>query len=111
MFLYLSEVPTSFVFFECIIWGAFLGIPFVIWHFREYFKKTKKRIGIVGVLFLGWGILGYGSFIEPQRLVLRQFQIQDSTLPTLRIAVISDLHAAPYKGQPYFQKIVNRINN
>lgn len=67
---------------------------------------ARKRAGLFGI--------GYGYFIEPLlRLRVRKWQIrrEDWSLPPLRIAVVSDLHAGePFVGLRRLRQIVRRTN-
>jgi len=100
----ISNIPTSFFVFEGIIWIIFLGLPAVyIWKF-EILKWYLPLFVFV------WWVVWYGSYREPQKLVVREFQIEIPTLPHLRIAVIADIHVGPYKKTDWVQKIVEKLN-
>ncbi len=57
-----------------------------------------------------FSIIFYGSFIEVKRLVVREFDIQDDRLPTMKIVVITDIHVGPYKDSKWVQRVVEKIN-
>ena len=64
--------------------------------------KVSRCVLLVLALFgqLLWLVIFYGSFIEPQIIVVTEAQI--TTLPLkedLNIVVLSDFHVGPYKGR------------
>jgi len=56
-------------------------------------------------------LLIYGSFIEPQLIVVTKKTITHPLASPMKIVVISDLHVGAYKGEAYVKRVVNRINN
>lgn len=55
-------------------------------------------------------LLTYGSFMEPHIIVTNRFRVTHPLAPPLRIAIVSDLHLGPYKGEAFLQRVVRRIN-
>ena len=53
----------------------------------------------------------YGSFIEPQLMIVTKKTITHRLASPMKVVVISDLHVGAYKGEAYLQRVVNRINN
>ncbi len=51
----------------------------------------------------------YMRYVEPQILTQTRWQLR-LPLPKMRIAVVSDLHAKPTKGAPFFERVVRRVN-
>lgn len=64
---------------------------------------------VLGLSIIGCITLLYGSFIEPKRIVVNKKSIL-LPLPSLRIAVVSDMHIGPYKGEAFVKNIVTRVN-
>ncbi|OGL70692.1 hypothetical protein A3C17_01760 [Candidatus Uhrbacteria bacterium RIFCSPHIGHO2_02_FULL_53_13] len=78
-------------------------------------ERSARRIlwGIVGALALfGWGVIFYGSFIEPKRLqvVEREVVLSEKVEHQVRVAVISDYHAGPYKNARSMERVVQKVN-
>ena len=67
-------------------------------------KPLKKILLIIGVLFAG-----YSYFIEPNKLEVTNYTIQDKELSGVKIVFASDFHIKPY-GQKRLEKIVETIN-
>jgi uncharacterized protein len=98
--------------FDLIIAIVMAGVPLLLWYRRD---KPSAWHGILAVL---WVVVGYGSFIEPQLLVTREYAAR---LPvrqagigdgdrTLRVAVISDLHLGVYKHEAWVARVVRAVN-
>ena len=79
------------------------------------FRNTRctqalKALGLLLVGALAWGFLG-----EPQRLVVRRYQLQLSGWPRalggLKLALLSDLHVgSPFWDLPALERLVERTN-
>jgi len=67
-------------------------------------KTLIKILLIIGVLFAG-----YSYFIEPNKLEVTNYTIQDKELSGVKIVFASDFHIKPY-GQKRLEKIVETIN-
>ena len=67
-------------------------------------KPLIKILLIIGVLFAG-----YSYFIEPNKLEVTNYTIQDKELSGVKIVFASDFHIKPY-GQKRLEKIVETIN-
>jgi len=104
----IGDFPTAYFFFETILAAILLGIPAYI--FAKI--RAKKQIPIAKIVFttVVWLCVAYGTFLEPQKIAIHTFKITSSTLPRLKIAVISDLHAGPYKKSDFFARLVQKIN-
>jgi predicted MPP superfamily phosphohydrolase len=75
----------------------------------------RIRIGLTAVVLLLAGIVFYGFFVEPNRLVVRQETIEIQQWPPqlndFRIAVLSDIHAGgPFIDERKLRTIVERTN-
>ena len=67
----------------------------------------KKIVLILIAIF--FVIVAYSFFVEPNRLDLNKYVIQDSQLKGVKIVFASDFHVKPY-GQKRLDKIVDMIN-
>jgi predicted MPP superfamily phosphohydrolase len=88
------------------------GIGCAIWTRRHCERSLQKLfIGTLSVLgFLGCITITYAAFIEPQILVVTRVQVTHPKAPPMKIAVISDAHIGPYKGEAFLQKVVKKMN-
>jgi predicted MPP superfamily phosphohydrolase len=56
-------------------------------------------------------VVFYGSFIEPQLITVTRETVHLDIDHPISIAVISDLHVGPYKGEKYIARVVKKINS
>lgn len=70
--------------------------------------RFKAIITFLAIFF--WSLFFYGSFIESNRLIVREFQLENTGLPTMRAIVVGDFHLGPYKSEKWVQKVTNKIN-
>ena len=56
------------------------------------------------------GCIAYGSLIAPRRIVTRTQRVVRSGLPPMRVAVFSDTHVGPLKGEAFLRRLVRRCN-
>jgi len=97
--------PTSYFVFEFITWALLIGLPIlIVWKCKEW------SWWLLVLLVIGWLTIGYGSYIEPKKLVVKEFNISIPELPELRVGLIADIHVGPYKGQEWMKKVVKEIN-
>ncbi len=54
--------------------------------------------------------VAYGSFVEPQIIVTTRYVVPLTTTHPIKIAIISDLHAGPYKGADFYRRVVRNVN-
>ncbi|MBI2639197.1 metallophosphoesterase [Candidatus Peregrinibacteria bacterium] len=94
--------------------GLFIG--FILYQLTKRGWRWQ-RVVLLGCLIFAWFVIFYGSFIEPQRLVvteqnvtLRQAQGDMRPAETIRIVLISDFHLGPYKQKTWVEKVVARVN-
>lgn len=89
------------------------GIASVLWLRRERKKSLIQKGGvsitgmISGLFFL---VLAYGSFVEPQLITVTRETLPFPGDRPLTIAVLSDFHVGPYKGEGYVARVVSRVN-
>lgn len=77
--------------------------------------KKRLRVGFAAALLLVGGLVFWGFFVEPNRLIVRHETIQVSQLPPeldgLRIVLLSDIHAdGSFIDERKLQTIVERAN-
>src|SRR5438093_917924 len=77
--------------------------------------NKRIRLALLGILLFILACLGWGFFIEPNRLVVRQSTIQIDRWPQelsgLRIAMIGDIHSGgPFIDDNKLRKIVELTN-
>ena len=75
--------------------------------------KISRCLLLALALFgqLLWLTIFYGSFIEPQVIVVTEAEI--TTLPLkedLNIVILSHFHVGPYKGRHFIQRVVEQVN-
>lgn len=73
-----------------------------------------SRLVVAVVLAAAAFAVVYGSFVEPRRLVVNEYDLDLRSDPaaaprTLRLAVVSDLHLGAYKGTPWAEKVTARL--
>ena len=107
-------------FFDTIIISfliAALLLFISLWHDRTRHKQSWERrhqITSAIILFflaMSWLTVFWGSFIEPELIIVNQ---QSIDLPNyknepLRIALISDVHVGPYSQTWFITRIVKKI--
>jgi predicted MPP superfamily phosphohydrolase len=77
--------------------------------------QKRLRISLIAIILLIVSAIGWGFFIEPNRLVVRDETLEIDNWPTnfsgLKIAVLSDLHiGSPYIDERKVRLIVERTN-
>lgn len=100
--------------FAILLLIALFGSIFVLSFVR--FRRTRSVIaqffiGFLGLAgFVGFLLVTYGSFIEPQMIVTDRFSVSLAVQQPLKIVAISDIHAGPYSGKRFLKRVVDRIN-
>jgi len=94
-----------------LVSGFCFSIGCRLWIKRNPTKILQKTlVGLLGFLgFLGFLITFYASFVEPQILVTTRHQLDHPLAPSIKIALVSDLHVGPYKNKKNIEKVVKRI--
>ncbi len=89
-----------------------LGIVCAVWMKRNSEKLVQRTlIGLLGIAGIaGFLTVFYASFIEPKIIVVTEQTLIQPGAPSLKIAIVSDLHVGPYKGKDFIERAVNRIN-
>lgn len=75
---------------------------------KSYQKILIRSTGIISLC--AFALIVYGSFIEPQLIVVTEKTISHPLASPLKIAVISDIHVGQYKGEAFVKRAVDRIN-
>jgi hypothetical protein len=107
--------------YELIIALVAAGVPLLVFWLRSRPKHLRGEgflSFIAPFLVLGWGVVLYGSFIEPHFLVTREYAVRlpehTSALGhsswSARIAVISDMHLGMYKHEAWLKHVVQQVN-
>lgn len=75
-------------------------------------QDDKKWIyGSMSLFFLFCALSGiWAVAIEPYRVVVQNFSLQDTGLPNMKVVVVSDLHLRWGKGKKFVTEIVQTIN-
>ena len=104
-------MPYSFFFFETIWWIVILScIGFLFWIWKWGSWSTEMRIIISIIIAFLLIVIFYGSFIEPQKLIVQEIKIESELKESLKIGLVSDIHTGPYKKKEFIQKIVKKLN-
>lgn len=74
------------------------------WFFLQMKRYLSKIILIIGIL-----LTGYSYFIEPNKLEVTNYTIQDKEFSGIKIVFASDFHIKPNQ-QKRLEQIVNTIN-
>ncbi len=85
-------------------------------HESEWGRNTDTHVAVFPRVF---GILSflilltvlYGAVVEPRMIVVTERTVPFPYSKPLTIAVVSDFHVGPYKGTPFLQRVVKRIND
>lgn len=94
-----------FFFFGAVGYGLYQWIP-QIWR-KE---KTGWWVVLAVLLSLAWSVIFYGSFIEPQIITSSHHTVRLGKSGTyVRLAVLSDHHLGPYKGERFMERLLKRV--
>lgn len=99
----MKDVPWPVWISEILFWSILFLLP-VFLFFGEF------SIEITLLLSLGWGLWFWIHIIAPRLLITRHLSLPKIANYSIKIALISDLHAGPFKGARYFRRVVRRIN-
>lgn len=99
----MKHVPWTIFATEVVCWGVLLLIPFGIF----FVDITVESIVLFSVVWLFWVWM---NFVAPQLLFTRKISLPKVGKHSLKIALISDLHAGPFKGARFFKRVVKHIN-
>ncbi len=102
--------------FELVIFASLVGVGALIAELVLSMKLNKKR-GLKAVVLvlavIAWGVIFYGSFVEPKMLLVDETQIEldvEGSDGELTVAVVADIHLGPYKKARWAEKVTARLN-
>lgn len=93
------------MFWENLLWvllTSSLALCILFWMLQWWISTA-----LVACIFL---VMVYGSFLEPQRIILNKKSIHIKDAPHLRVAIASDFHTGAYKDARFVRRVVDRIN-
>lgn len=100
--------------FEVVIALVIIGVPLYLvqLHYRwQQMASHGKPVFFAVILSIIWLAVGYGSFIEPHLLVVREERINISDEQSkLNLVAISDLHLGRYRHEAWVRRLVAEIN-
>ncbi|NQV11895.1 metallophosphoesterase [Candidatus Uhrbacteria bacterium] len=109
-------MPGVWWMFELVIYASLIGGGALMAELglaMRLHKKTGLRAVAFGLVFIAWIVVFYGSFIEPKMLFVDEYDIDLDVTGVdgeLTIAVVSDIHLGPYKGERWAEKVTARLN-
>ena len=79
---------------------------------RERSARSVLWSVVGAIAIFGWGVIFYGSFIEPKMLqvVEREVVLSEGAEHKVRVGVVSDYHVGPYKSARYVERVVQKVN-
>lgn len=85
----------------------------------RFLKKTQKAsagrgpFAVFCATLFAWLVIFYGSFIEPQFIVVRgqDIKLSATTTENVKIVLVSDFHLGPYKGDWFLKRAVAKISD
>lgn len=103
----------DFIIFFILFFSAYWMYVLIRSFFYDKENKTKLwRLGLMAFLTLCFLAVFWGSFIEPQRLVVRHVPINLGTTTEqgqIKIALLTDFHLGPYKKTYFVKKIIKQV--
>ncbi len=78
-------------------------------HWKWWQKFPFRIAGVLSAL--ACTAVFYGSFIEPQLIVVNRFEVPFPSPTPLKIALLSDIHVGPYKDAAFVQRVVDEANS
>ena len=102
--------------FEFAIFGFLILDGVLVAELIASLKKASWRwLKIVAMVLaiVAWGVIFYGSFIEPKMLQVEASSIDldiEGIEGELDIVVVSDIHVGPYKKARWSDKVVEKLN-
>ncbi len=93
------------------IWIALVGGGGGAIVYSLDYWNLKWRRSICLVLVIGWCFSLYGSYVEPKKLVIKEFDLYIEDFPKSKIGLVADFHMGPYKQKEWMVKVVDAINS
>lgn len=100
-------------FFDVIIFGFLIidaaAITYLIWRVEHRHRHVFDALILAAIV--AWCVIFYGSFIEPQRIVVSEANIELHPNATrhLHAILVSDIHAGRYKGPWFVERLKHTI--
>lgn len=95
---------------------AILVIVFLLWRLKTHAAWWRQYNIWLSTALLSsiifFGVIFYGSFIEPRFISVSEFQLdlsKQSPTENFRLALISDLHVGPYKDEVWLKKVADKL--
>lgn len=105
-----SHLPLSYFYYESILAIILIQTPLLCFlALRMNIAWQRKAIAFTITAFLV-SLFGYAAFFAPKNLVIHTEKITSKNLPTMKIAVVADLHVGPYRRDDWVKKVVEKIN-
>jgi uncharacterized protein len=100
--------------FDLIIFTFLVSVGALLVEIGVHWEKFKRRRILVVVTFLiavAWGVIFYGSFIEPKILVVHNQDVvlNEDASAQLHAVVVSDIHVGPYKNTRWVERVVESV--
>ncbi|MBI4598863.1 metallophosphoesterase [Candidatus Uhrbacteria bacterium] len=79
---------------------------------KRWMHRRRRPLAVDFAVCLGaWGVVFYGSFVEPQILLIHEERVtlSDGADRSLRVALVSDIHLGPYRDETWARRIVGAI--
>lgn len=99
----MKKLPWTVFVFETIWWTIFIGLPISLFFLDLTVESTAIISGI-------WIVTTWMHFVSPNIIFTRHVTLPKINKTPLRIALISDLHAGPFKRRHFFRRLVKKIN-
>ncbi len=99
----MKHIPWPVFVSEILFWSILFLIPVFL-----FIEDTSLELR--AFLLFCWGMWFWIHVIAPRLLITRHLSLPKIANHSLKIALISDLHAGPFKGARYFRRVVRRIN-
>lgn len=105
----MNAIYDSIIYGFLFLDGVFLVLA-ILWIKRRGWRWPQALSA--AILLFAWLVIFYGSFIEPQLIVVREQTVRLAKNPTetLRAVLISDFHLGPYKKDGFVERVVSKIN-
>ena len=105
----------DFIIFFILFYSGFWMYLIIRSFFSDKKDKVRTRIvRVIGLFFLLiiFSTIFYGSFIEPQRIVVTDYKVnlnKTEVTENIKVVFISDLHVGWYKDFVFVERVVDKI--
>ncbi len=99
----MKHVPGIVLVAEFFCWGILIFLPMFIFFGDISIEMMFLLAGV-------WSVWVWMHFVAPQLLTTYRVALPKIGKHALKIALISDLHAGPFKGTRFFKRVVDRVN-